>query len=570
MVGAGLVLGTTLNRGGRAPAKKLQPQWSQYVTMRDSTKLAADVFLPTSASGLNHERVPTILRITRYSLGLNPLDYVLLHTGFAVVNIDERGAGASLGHWGMNPGPNEADNGDIIRWIVGQPWSDGNVAAYGISADGAAAALAGVSGGHPLKAIAPLFIADGYLGLIYPGGIFNDWVEKEWSDFVETIDEYEPLKFSPSGVGPKLARALTTEAIREHRHNLDSYSTVKRMPFRDDGVGGVTWQTSSPLEIQAMIDRSGVAVYAIDGWWDNAFAGAAIAQFLTGKGPDQLTIGPWNHGGLQSLDPLRPQLLDPEPFSSEFERLVPWLKARVGSVPDSGRRQIRYYVLGEGKWRTTSTWPPPGARVVKFSLAAGRRLAKPTRAIHKGVDHYPVWFGASSSDSSRWHTGMGGLQVSFSDRRSQDRKLLTYTSAPLNSPTVITGTPSVSLRFSSTSKDAAVFVYLEAVAPGGKVAYLTEGELRASDRATSGLDALGPIHPFTREAARPLAGAPVDLEIGLLPIAARVPAGYRLRIAIAGADAGSFERIPARGPATFTIGRGGSGGSFLSLSFMGR
>jgi putative CocE/NonD family hydrolase len=135
---------------------------------------------------------------------------------------------------------------------------------------------------------------------------------------------------------------------------------------------------------------------------------------------------------------------------------------------------------------------------------------------------------------------------------------------------VITGTPSVSLRFSSTSKDAAVFAYLEAVAPGGKVAYLTEGELRASDRATSGFDALGPVHPFTREAARPLGAAPVDLEIGLLPIAARVPAGYRLRIAIAGADAGSFERIPARGPATFTIGRGGNRGSFLSLPVMGR
>jgi putative CocE/NonD family hydrolase len=237
-------------------------------------------------------------------------------------------------------------------------------------------------------------------------------------------------------------------------------------------------------------------------------------------------------------------------------------------LPDTGRRQIRYYVLGEEKWRTTGTWPPPGVRPAKYSLVAGRRLAKPTRAIPTGVDRYPVWFGASSGSSSRWHTGLGGTPVSFDNRRSQDKRLLTYTSSPLAKAALITGTPSVSLRFSSTSKDAAVLVYLEAVAPGGKVAYLTEGELRASDRATSGVDALGPVHPFTREAARPLAGVPVDLEIGLLPIAARVPAGYRLRIAIAGADAGSFERVPARGPATFAIGRGGSRGSFLSLPVM--
>ena len=35
VVGVGLALGIALSRSGRAPAKKLRSQWSQYVTLRD-------------------------------------------------------------------------------------------------------------------------------------------------------------------------------------------------------------------------------------------------------------------------------------------------------------------------------------------------------------------------------------------------------------------------------------------------------------------------------------------------------------------------------------------------------
>jgi putative CocE/NonD family hydrolase len=236
LVGAGLALGIALNRGGRAPAKNLPPQWSQYVTWPDSTKLAANVLLPTSASGSSHDRVPTILRLTRYQLGWAQLDYALRDTGFAIVNINERGTAASLGHLQQNAGSYGADSGDITRWIADQPWSDGNVATYGISNDGTLAALASIYGGRSLKAVAPLFIsADPYLDITYPGGIFSEWFTKHWSDFVRAIDLQQPLQFSPSGV--ETERTLANEAIRDHLDNLNWYATVKRMPFRDRPLG---------------------------------------------------------------------------------------------------------------------------------------------------------------------------------------------------------------------------------------------------------------------------------------------------------------------------------------------
>ncbi len=58
-------------------------------------------------------------------------------------------------------------------------------------------------------------------------------------------------------------------------------------------------------------------------------------------------------------------------------------------------------------------------------------------------------------------------------------RLLTYTGPALTSDTEITGQPIVKLRVASTHTDGNFIVYLEDVAPDGRVTYLTEGELRA-------------------------------------------------------------------------------------------
>jgi putative hydrolase, CocE/NonD family len=198
LIGAGTALGIDLSRGDGTPATilvnpSLIAQGSRYVTLSDSTKLAANVLLPTSASEPNHGRVPTILRLTRYPLGWTLLDDGLRDAGFAIVNINERGTSASLGHLQQNADSYGADSGEIIRWIVDQPWSDGNVATYGISNDGALAALASIYGGHHLEAVAPLFVStDVYRDVIYPGGIFSYWFSKKWSAFVRAIDLQQP------------------------------------------------------------------------------------------------------------------------------------------------------------------------------------------------------------------------------------------------------------------------------------------------------------------------------------------------------------------------------------------
>ncbi len=117
---------------------------------------------------------------------------------------------------------------------------------------------------------------------------------------------------------------------------------------------------------------------------------------------------------------------------------------------------------------------------------------------------------------------------------------------------------------SSTTDDATVFVYLEDEAPDGTRTYLTEGQLRACHRRLGigepPYATYGPWHSYEEadtEALTP--GEPATLEFTLSPISALIRAGHRLRIEMAGADAGLFRRVPDNGDATFSFHLGAGG-----------
>jgi uncharacterized protein len=102
--------------------------------------------------------------------------------GYAVVNCDLRGAGASQGEASLLSGQEGEDVYDLIEWAAGQPWSTGAVGMLGVSylaiSQWKAAAL------HPpgLKAICPWEgFTDAYLDLAYPGGIRETGFNRLWS-----------------------------------------------------------------------------------------------------------------------------------------------------------------------------------------------------------------------------------------------------------------------------------------------------------------------------------------------------------------------------------------------------
>ena len=113
-------------------------------------------------------------------------------------------------------------------------------------------------------------------------------------------------------------------------------------------------------------------------------------------------------------------------------------------------------------------------------------------------------------------------------------------------------------------RDGAFHVFLESVDAEGEVTYVTEGELRALHRKVTPSDAApaavyGPYHTFNRADSAPLVPGEVTvLEFELFPTSVRFRQDTRIQLSIAGADADTFERIPAQGDPVIQVHRAGS------------
>lgn len=180
-------------------------------------------------------------------------------------------------------------------------------------------------------------------------------------------------------------------------------------------------------------------------------------------------------------------------------------------------------------------------------------------------------FTASSGTQTRWHTQLGGGDVVYPDRAAEDKKLLIYTSAPLEADLEITGSPVLALEMASTASDGAIHAYLEDVSPEGRVTYIDEGIFRVihrkeADPKSLPYEPLGPAHSFVRADAEPLTpGRPATIRFSMFPTSVLLRRGHSIRIALAGADASLFQRIPAEGTPAWTVYREPGRASFVEL-----
>jgi len=161
--------------------------------------------------------------------------------------------------------------------------------------------------------------------------------------------------------------------------------------------------------------------------------------------------------------------------------------------------------------------------------------------------------------------------VVYPDRATADKNLLVYTGEPLEADVEITGSPVVTLEMSSTTSDGAIHAYLEDVSTAGRVTYLDEGIFRvihrkAVDPKSLPYEPLGTAHSFLRTDAEPLVpGQPATIRFSLYPTSVLLRKGHRIRLALAGADAGLFQRYPAVGTPVWTIYHDPERASFLEL-----
>jgi len=554
---------------------------SFYLAMRDRTRIAVDVFLPKEA-GMG-TRVPAILSQTRYFRAYQfrwPFRLFLpdslytrirkrfLRNGYAWVSVDVRGTGASFGQVKIAFSREQVeDAGEIVDWIVNQPWSDGQVGGYGASYDGICAELLLYLKHPAVRAVMPAYAPfDLYEDISFPGGLFLSWFYQSWGEANRIMDrnavqEEKGLawRLLLKGVAPVDAdrdRSLLHQSVAEHHDNWDPYETLQGRTFRDEKVevgGGYSIDDLSPHTRVDRAVRSRVPVFSCSGWFDAGYARAAVKRFLSsGDSLNWLTLGPWDHGGFHNDSPTVQRR---SRFDHAGEALQFFDRSMKGKgTATKGEKRVRYYTMIEDRWKQSEVWPPAGTRMRPFYLAASRRLSLKRPGDSEEHDTYPADLSAGTGTRSRWRTltlSVRGAGL-YPDRKERDVKLFTYTSDPLEHDLEVSGHPLVHLYISADADDAALYVYLEDVYEKGRVTMVTEGQFRALHRKLSAEQVYGNLIPhrsyYKKDALPLIHGEVTELVFDIIPTSYVFRQGHAIRLALAGADQDHFGPLPGDPP----------------------
>jgi uncharacterized protein len=559
---------------------------SYYLPMRDGVRIAVSLHFPNDVAP--SKPTPVILVQTRYgrASGSGGRFTPWLKAGYVIAVVDTRGSTASFGQRKVDIGPEEVrDMDEIIAHLASRPWSSGQVIAWGFSY---LADTADWTTSRP----APALVAavpretdfDAYLNLFFPGGVTNDWFLWGWSNNARNIDlgrdpeakldcrarAADCAKMYPTlqPVDEDKDYSLMRQAMADRKHwGPEDYADTI---FRDDqGRNGYTIFDSSPAADLAGIRKQRKPVQYWGSWMDAGTAEAALARFRSApEAPAEIWITAHDHG----------QTLQTDPFAAVPKAPVPSVEDQFTIQHDFQQRALRrekigrtihYYVLSAQTMRQTDVWPPVGVRSTQLALTSGNRLIDQPAKI-TGVDRYEIDYTASTGKTTRW-SAQGGPPADYPDRREADRKLIVYDGPAQTQNMELVGTPVVTLHLASTSNNPAVFVYLEDVAPDGRVTYITEGQLLAIHRQPADPKTLpydqGPApHSFRRADALPVVPNEVmQVQFALQPVAALIRKGHRVRVAIAGTDADTFRRYPKTGSSAFMIHHGGERASHIEL-----
>ena len=288
---------------------------SQYVTVRDGTRIAVDIFRPTKQGRLHEEPLPVIWEHRRYQRASiygegnirsqldredHPMRKVVSH-GYVFAVAAVRGSGASFGtRVDATPPQESLDAYDITEWLATQPWSSGPVGMYGISYSGTAQFMAASTSPPHLKAIFPEMAMFDLYDFCYPGGILRYHFMQRWAEMVQALDLHKGRTAAP--VDEDKSRALLKQAVEQHRGNFD-LNRVAEAGYRDTSFAdlGRVYLTNSPSTYIEAIRASEVAVYQRAGWFD-MYPRDMLLWFGNLDSPKKIAIGPWNHYQSQGVD----------------------------------------------------------------------------------------------------------------------------------------------------------------------------------------------------------------------------------------------------------------------------
>lgn len=478
-----------------------------FIPLPDGTKLAAKVWRPKGAG-----RFPAILEYLPYRkrdgtrARDNGLHMYLAGHGYACLRVDIRGMGDSEGVLHDEYSQVElADGVDLIGWIAGQDWCDGQVTMIGISWGGFNGLQIAALQPPALKSVITVGSTDDRYAtdVHWIGGCLS----KDNFDWSATMMAQNDLPPDPAIVGEKW-RAMWAERMEA---NVPWALHWLRHQRRD-----AYWKHGSVCED---FSRIKVPVYAVSGWADNY--SEAVPRLMAGLSVPRLgLIGPWAHSF--------PHDVTVGPAIGWLQEVLRWCDhwmkgIETGIMAEPMLRAWMQdwappqtcYTMRAGRWVGEPVWPSPHIKDRVLALNPGGTLAGMAGAGIVNICS-PLWVGLGAGEIGRY-----GENADWpGDQREDDGGSLVFTGPPLSEAVEILGAPRVRLRFSSDRPQALVCVRLNDVAPDGRSTRVTLGLLNLS-------------HRDSHEHAEPLVpGKIYTTEVELDDIGHRYEAGHRIAVSI--------------------------------------
>ncbi|MGK8464865.1 CocE/NonD family hydrolase [Nocardia cyriacigeorgica] len=571
--------------------------WDVPITMSDGTVLKANIYRPADAAGRPiEEKTPTIVNLTPYTklvgnvldsaltfpvladaltelftsfdlsaYGLGGLteitkampagtlrsfgvDRKLIQSGYTQVVVDVRGTGFSQGTWQVFGEREQLDGVEVVNWAAAQPWSTGKVGMTGISYSAINQLQTAERNPEALQAIFPIVPGSDLLrDIAATGGGVGFGFLPAWllavntSKLIPDVKSIFDGRFDWKWLADRVQDPLTfvnyllaaltvpsVDAIPPHLMEL----------IQEDSAIRQSW-LGHP-------DKIDIPTFVYGGWHD-IFTYSSPRVYNAVDVPDSqkklimgdiyhLTTGSGN--GLPGAPP-RLDVLQRAWFDK-------WLKGIDNGIDTYDN--VTLWQQGGG-WTSTTAFPRPGMDYRRLYLDAAP--SGTVRSVHDGslatapgapaqLTVAPGLATLCSRDSATGTAGITGiLDACAKDSRISETSALTFTSAPVQGPTEISGPISLHLNAVHDATDGYWSVTVNDVAPDGRSTVLTSGQLTASlrtvddtraSRSANG-DYTDPYPVLTLATRQPLVpGRPTIIDIGLTATDAILKPGHRLRV----------------------------------------
>ncbi|MDX6580975.1 MAG: uncharacterized protein QOI10_159 [Solirubrobacterales bacterium] len=523
-----------------------------YLKTRDGTRLAINVYKPTTATPADNGPFPTLIEYSGYgyadpSGGESSIQAVAGALGFAVVDVNMRGTGCSGGAFDFFEPLQGLDGYDVIETIARQPWVLHNrVGMMGISYGGISQLFVAETRPPSLSAIAPLSVLDGVQTTLYPGGILNTGFALQWAK--DRIHDAEPAsadggqgwaleQIANGDVTCKKNQELHTEAVNllaKIHHNqyyrakvVDPLSpvtfvhkinvpTFMACQWTDEQTGGHCPTLASQFtgtDQKWFTFTNGVHTDSLDPetfnkWYD--FLQLYVAEQKPSVNPVVVAAGPVVYQvalGITGVtlpdDPIQHEATY-EAAKAAFEALP-----MVRILFDNGAGGQPYYPY-PGFERGFSSLPVGGTKAKSFYFDRdGAMGAKPPKK--GGADEFTLNARARpptdfSGDTGGGTNGLWTASPSYDWTQNPAGTAASYVTPPLAADTTVLGAGAVEAWVRSSKPDADFQATVSEVRPDGKETFVQSGWARGSKRKLDPARSteLEPILSLRKDDAKPL------------------------------------------------------------------